>query len=109
MIPTIFEYVPLLQKQAEEAEDDSIRKLLQVAGGSALGGGVGFLAGRLIGHGVNKLHGGPLPTTILSPMGSALGGALGLAYSLHKLREMKELQSVNESKPNTGPGGIPGQ
>lgn len=75
--------------------------LAKIVGLGALGIGAGTGAGLLIGHGSDKAYeyfsGKRIPKNLLVSALPLLGGAAGVAYSVHKAREKEAIRRALEN------------
>ena len=93
-----------LEMTGRELPEHPARHAFKTVGKGLLGFGAGTAAGYGLTHLINKSH--PIDNKYVLPISAALGGGLGLTYSLWKARELKGLQRAFESHANKRKRGI---
>lgn len=103
MFPAFFDE---MNKLAADKKKSPVGSIAKIIGSGALGMGAGTAAGLLAGYGadalVHKTTGRRIPRSALLGVAPLLGAAGGIAYSVHKAREMEAVQRALKDSSDGG-------
>lgn len=114
-LPSLFDYLPSEEAHAilkfAAVEEKPPPKFFATLAKGALGFGGGTILGFGASAAANQIHkkvyGTPIPSSLLGPAATLVGGGMGIAYSLYKSKEQEDLRRAYEAYRNRPKGGVP--